>query len=78
MFSISLILRSTGLSIPDPIKKRRLRNAVALLTAVSTVVRLEIALFLLPTTLSMVLQRRMSLKDAIVYGMIGGAGSLGR
>lgn len=77
LFGISFILRSSGLSIPEPIRRKRLRNAICLLTAVSTVVRLEIALFLLPVVLSLVIQRRLSLGSALLYGIIGGVGSLG-
>jgi hypothetical protein len=78
IFGISLILRSSGLSIPQLIRQKRLRNAIGLLTAVSTVVRLEIALFLLPVVLSLVIQGRLSLKDAVLYGMISGLGALGQ
>jgi len=74
---ISFTLHSSGLSIPKPIRRKRLRNAICLLTAVSTVVRLEIALFLLPVVLSLVIQRRLSLGNALLYGIIGGVGSLG-
>lgn len=78
LFGISLILRSSGLSIPHPIRRKRLRNAIGLLTAVSTVIRLEIALFLLPVVLSLVIQRRLSLADAILYGAVGGLGASGK
>jgi hypothetical protein len=77
LFGISLILRSSGLSIPQPIRKKRLRYAIGLLTAVSTIVRLEIALFLLPVVLSLVIQRRISFTSALFYGVISGLGSLG-
>jgi hypothetical protein len=77
LFGISFILRSSGLSIPEPIRRKRLRNAIYLLTAVSTIVRLEIALFLLPVVLSLVIQRRISLSNALLYGVVGGVGSLG-
>jgi alpha-1,6-mannosyltransferase len=78
IFGISLILRSSGLSIPQAIRRKRLRNAIGLLTAVSTIVRLEIALFLLPVVLSLVVQGRLSLKDAVLYGMTSGLGALGK
>jgi alpha-1,6-mannosyltransferase len=77
LFGISFILRSSGLSIPEPIRRKRLRNAICLLTAAATIVRLEIALFLLPVVLSLVIQRKLSLSSALLYGIIGGVGSLG-
>lgn len=77
LFGVSLILRSSGLSIPEPIRRKRLRNAIGLLTAASTIVRLEIALFLLPVVLSLVIQRRLSLSNALLYGAVSGIGSLG-
>jgi len=77
LFGVSFILRSSGLSIPEPIRRKRLRNAICLLTAVSTIVRLEIALFLLPVVLSLVIQQKLSLGDALLYGILGGVGSLG-
>jgi len=77
LFGISLILRSSGLSIPEPIRRKRLRNAIGLLTAVSTIVRLEIALFLLPIVLSLVVQRRISFSNALIYGAFSGLCALG-
>ena len=78
LFGISLILRSSGLSIPEPIRRKRLRNAIGLLTAVSTIVRLEIALFLLPIVLSLVVQQRISFSNALIYGAFSGLCGLGQ
>jgi alpha-1,6-mannosyltransferase len=77
LLAFSLVLKSLNNAAPPAITVKRLRNAVALLTALATVVRLELALVVLPVALSLVLMRRMSLVSALRAGMIGGFGSLG-
>ncbi|WVQ97304.1 hypothetical protein IAU59_004415 [Kwoniella sp. CBS 9459] len=76
ILSISLLLRAGTKSGPASVSARRTRNAIILLTALATVVRLEIALFLLPVALSLVLSKRASIGQVIRWGMIGGFGSL--
>ncbi|RXK35039.1 hypothetical protein M231_07692 [Tremella mesenterica] len=75
MSSVSLILRST-LSCPELVKQRRLSAAIALLTGLATVIRLELAIFVLPLTLTLVVTRRLSLMAALRAGILGGFGSL--
>ncbi|WVN85423.1 uncharacterized protein L203_100569 [Cryptococcus depauperatus CBS 7841] len=53
-----------------------LRRAVVVLTALATVVRLELALFVLPLALSLVMARKVSIRQVVVWGMLGGLGSL--
>lgn len=50
---------------------------IVILTAVATVIRLEVALLVLPTALVLVLTGRMSLGSALGAGIAGGIGSLG-
>lgn len=70
---------------PSPANPRRpivkwngllLHAAIVRLTTVATVVRLEIAMFLLPVVLSLCLDGRRSVWQAIVAGIYGGFGSL--
>lgn len=77
LLGISLLVRSTG-SLPGQVKAIRTRNAIHALTVVATVVRLEIALFLLPIVLSLVIQRHISFTKALVTGIVGGVGALGK
>ncbi|WWC66278.1 uncharacterized protein I206_100179 [Kwoniella pini CBS 10737] len=76
LLSISLILRSGSKSAPSNVTTKRQRTAIILLTALSTVVRLELALLLIPTALSLVILRRASLAQVVGWGMLGGFGSL--
>lgn len=76
ILSISLLLR-VSLSIPAKVQVARIRKTVILLTATATILRLELALFLLPIVLSLVIQRKVSFMSALAYGVIGGLGSLG-
>lgn len=76
ILSISLLLR-VSLSIPAKVQAARIRKTVILLTATATILRLELALFLLPIILSLVIQREVSFMSALAYGVIGGLGSLG-
>lgn len=46
------------------------------MTATATVIRLELALFVLPTVLSLVILGRATLFQAISNGAVGGLGSL--
>lgn len=70
---VSLVLSRSNL---PSISKRRIQVAIVLMTATATVVRLELALFILPTVLSLILRRRLTLRQAVAYGAIGGFGSL--
>ncbi|WWC58720.1 uncharacterized protein I303_101264 [Kwoniella dejecticola CBS 10117] len=74
--AISLLLRAGSKPAPSSVTKKRQRSAIILLTALATVVRLELALFLIPTALSLVILRRASLAQVISWGMLGGFGSL--
>ncbi|WVF70624.1 hypothetical protein IAT40_005416 [Kwoniella sp. CBS 6097] len=76
ILSISLLLRAGMKTGPPAISTRRTRNAIIFLTSLATVVRLEIALFILPVALSLVLTKRATLGQVIKWGMIGGFGSL--
>ncbi|WVW82300.1 hypothetical protein I302_104306 [Kwoniella bestiolae CBS 10118] len=76
LLSISFILRSGSKSAPPSITTKRLRTAVILLTALATVVRLELALFLIPTAISLVIERKATLTQVVGWGMLGGFGSL--
>ncbi|OCF33338.1 hypothetical protein I316_05080 [Kwoniella heveanensis BCC8398] len=76
ILSISLLLRAGTRTGPPAVSIRRTRNAIILLTSLATIVRLEIALFLLPVTLSLVLAKRATVSQVIRWGMIGGFGSL--
>ncbi|WVR05888.1 hypothetical protein IAU60_002914 [Kwoniella sp. DSM 27419] len=76
LLSTSLLLRAGSKTSPPIVNVKRTRNAVLLFTALATVVRLELALFLLPTALSLVLIRRASLAQVIAWGSLGGFGSL--
>ncbi|TXT11214.1 hypothetical protein VHUM_01965 [Vanrija humicola] len=64
IYSLSLILRESYFS------------AIAILTAAATVIRLEIALFVVPTALSLAVQKKISFASAIAAGALGGFGSL--
>ena len=75
-FAISLILRSNSHSIPAQVASKRIRNAIIMLTATATVVRLELAVFLLPVVLSLVVLGKLSLVQAMTAGAAGGLGSL--
>ncbi|KAK8865936.1 hypothetical protein IAR55_001085 [Kwoniella newhampshirensis] len=75
-WSISLILRSKSSSSPETVTIKRSRTAIVLLTALVTIVRLELALFLLPIALSLVVSGRISVRQAVTWGMLGGFGSL--
>ena len=75
LIGISLLIRSTG-SLPEKVKAIRIKKAIYVLTVVATIVRLEVALFLLPIVLSLVIQRRISFRQALVSGIIGGVGAL--
>jgi alpha-1,6-mannosyltransferase len=76
IIGISLILRSGITAVPWRITRRRLRDGIILLTATTTLIRLELALFVLPVVLSLVLLGRLSVRQAVVYGATGGFGSL--
>jgi alpha-1,6-mannosyltransferase len=77
MLSVSLILK-TSPSIPAAINRARFRKAVILLTATATIIRLELALFVLPTVLSLIQSRRITWREGITWGAFGGFGSLRR
>lgn len=49
---------------------------ILFITATATVMRLEIAAFIIPTAIQLVLQKRTSLFNALLAGAIGGFGSL--
>lgn len=49
---------------------------ILFITAAATVQRLEIAAFVVPTALQLVITKRMSLRSALLAGAIGGFGSL--
>ncbi|WWC86248.1 uncharacterized protein L201_001121 [Kwoniella dendrophila CBS 6074] len=76
LLSISLILRSNAKSAPISVSIKRQRTAIIVLTALATIVRLELALFLLPLAISLVVLRKASLSQVISWGMLGGFGSL--
>ncbi|KAK6905709.1 hypothetical protein I203_106539 [Kwoniella mangroviensis CBS 8507] len=76
LLSISLILRSGSRSAPETVTAKRLRISIILLTALATVVRLELALFLIPVALSLVLTGKATLSQVVGWGMLGGFGSL--
>ncbi|WRT64150.1 uncharacterized protein IL334_001079 [Kwoniella shivajii] len=76
LLSISLILRAGSKSAPKSVSARRQKTAVILLTALSTVIRLESALFLIPLSVSLVFTRRATLSQVVQWGMLGGFGSL--
>ncbi|WWD17880.1 hypothetical protein CI109_102324 [Kwoniella shandongensis] len=75
LLSMSYLIRAKS-SSPESITTKRLRNAIVLLTALATVVRLELALFVLPVVLSLVLSGQITVGQAIRWGMVGGFGSL--
>lgn len=75
-YAISTLLRSLRSSSFSTSGQQDVRTAVIILTATATLVRLEIALFLLPTILSLVLLGRLSIRKALSCGVIGGFGSL--
>lgn len=77
LLGISLIIRSSATSLPGEVKIKRIRGGIQVLTAMATVVRLEIALFLLPVVLSLVIQRRITVWKAIYYGAVAGICALG-
>lgn len=49
---------------------------VLFITATATVLRLEIAAFVVPTALQLVITKKMTLRNALLAGAIGGFGSL--
>jgi hypothetical protein len=53
-------------------------RGVALLTAAATVVRLELALMVVPLAINLVVLKRMSFTAALTAGLAGGFGSLGK
>ena len=68
---MSLIIRATT-ACPPAVKLRRFATAISILTAAATVIRMELALFLLPLTLTLVASGRLSLAKAIKSGAYGG------
>ncbi|ODO07261.1 hypothetical protein L198_00840 [Cryptococcus wingfieldii CBS 7118] len=75
LWSISQVIRSES----SPTAKEgqtQLRNAIIILTALATIVRLELALFVLPLALSLVVLQRATIGQVIQWGLIGGFGSL--
>ncbi|KIR67776.1 alpha-1,6-mannosyltransferase [Cryptococcus bacillisporus CA1873] len=53
-----------------------LRKAVIALTALATIVRLELALFVIPLALSLLINRHAGLGQVLKWGILGGFGSL--
>ncbi|WVQ85565.1 hypothetical protein IAT38_007731 [Cryptococcus sp. DSM 104549] len=77
LYSISLILgASGGAPAARREKKQSLRKAIVLLTALAAVVRLELALFVLPVALSLVLCGQATVGEVFGWGVLGGFGSL--
>ncbi|KAK4686684.1 hypothetical protein P7C73_g3445, partial [Tremellales sp. Uapishka_1] len=77
LLAYSWLLRSVRNVAPESIHTKRIRNAIILLTAVSTVIRLEIALLLLPLCLALILTGKSTVWAVVKAGMTGGFGSLG-
>ncbi|WVQ70934.1 hypothetical protein IAR50_000459 [Cryptococcus sp. DSM 104548] len=75
LWSISQIVRSES-SCTAKESQVQPRNAIITLTALATIVRLELALFVLPLALSLVVLKRASVGQVISWGFIGGFGSL--
>lgn len=71
-----LALPAVNLSISYTLRRQYWR-AIALLTATATIVRLELALVVLPLAAVLVICGRMSLPSALGAGMAGGFGALG-
>lgn len=69
--AMALIIRATT-ACPLVVKQRRFAAAITTLTAAATVIRLELALFLFPLTLSLVASGRLSLSKAVKAGAVGG------
>lgn len=53
-----------------------LRKAVIALTALATIVRLELALFVIPLALSLLINRQAGFGQVLKWGILGGFGSL--
>lgn len=53
-----------------------LRKAVIALTALATIVRLELALFVVPLALSLLVNRQVGFGQLLKWGILGGVGSL--
>ncbi|KAL7424772.1 Dol-P-Man:Man(7)GlcNAc(2)-PP-Dol alpha-1,6-mannosyltransferase [Cryptotrichosporon argae] len=68
IYAISLILRDES--------RRITASALALLTAIATVIRLELALFVLPLAAALLLFGRLTFTSTLVAGLAGGIGSL--
>lgn len=53
-----------------------LRKAVIALTALATIVRLELALFVIPLALSLLINRQVGFGQVLKWGILGGFGTL--
>ncbi|ORY32271.1 Alg9-like mannosyltransferase family-domain-containing protein [Naematelia encephala] len=73
---ISLVLRANSKSAPSKVSNKRRFYAIGILTAVASIVRLEIALFLLPNVLALVFLKRIPLHVALIFGALGGLGAV--
>ncbi|OWZ30790.1 alpha-1,6-mannosyltransferase [Cryptococcus neoformans AD2-60a] len=75
LWSISHIMTAqTATSEADRIAS--LRKAVIALTALATIVRLELALFVVPLALSLLVNRQVGFGQVLKWGILGGVGSL--
>lgn len=57
--------------------KKHFKLAITLLTITATVVRLELALFVVPLALNLVIREKLSFEEGFVAGAIGGFSGLG-
>ncbi|KGB77541.1 alpha-1,6-mannosyltransferase [Cryptococcus deuterogattii 99/473] len=75
LWSISHVMTAqTATSEADRVAS--LRKAVIALTALATIVRLELALFVIPLALSLLINRQVGFGQVLKWGILGGFGSL--
>ncbi|KAL0252632.1 hypothetical protein I308_102024 [Cryptococcus tetragattii IND107] len=75
LWSIShVMMAQTAISEADRVAS--LRKAVIALTALATIVRLELALFVIPLALSLLINRQAGFGQVLKWGILGGFGSL--
>lgn len=76
MLALSLIIRSGATNVPAPVRRRKVRIAIALFTALATNARLELAVMIAPVVMCMLVSGMVRVGDAMVAGAVGGFGAL--